>query len=383
MKILLWGSKEYPFGISTGDKYPSGGIEKTIDSLAHWFSIKGQTVIVLTRKIKTNIVFDDSQLLKQNIIVKRMPWIKGRFFRMPSYNLCAFFYLLFTKKDYDILYTRGIFACFLGYFISKLKKTNQYMSSSGITATQKQHNIFKLILKFLEKYTYTRKKVVIFSSKEEKEVFKSELNVDSENYLIIPQGVTINQITEKKVYDLKQKFPGINILYVGRFSKVKNIDLLIRSIKDLNVNLILVGSGEEESKLKSLVFELGLQKKVFFEGFSFDAQNYYKIAKLFVLLSDSEGLSNSLLEAMSLSIPCIVSKTIKLPFNNNDSVILVDKNESKIKLQIEELLKNPSLYEQIAKNAKKEITLNYNWDKISDIYIVEFNKTIFNEKKRL
>lgn len=380
MKILLWGSKEYPFGVSTGDKYPSGGIEKTIDSLAYWFSKKGQTVIIITRKIKTDVVFDDSQLLRQNIIVRRMLWVKGKFLRMPSYNLCAFFYLLFTKRDYDILYTRGIFANFLGFFISKLKGVNQYMSTSGITTTQKQYSLFKLILTYLERYTYTRKRVIIFASKDEKKVFESELKINPAKYIIVPQGVTIKPINEKKVSTLKQKYPKTNILYVGRFSKVKNVDLLIKGVKDLDVNLILIGSGEEELNLKSLVFERGLQKKVFFEGFSRDVQNYYKIAKLFVLLSDSEGLSNSLLEAMSLGIPCIVSKTIKLPFTNKDCVVFVDKDESQIKLQIEKLLNNPSLYERISKNAKKEIALNYNWDRISEIYITEFNKMVFVKK---
>jgi len=380
MNILLWGSKEFPFGISTGDKYPSGGIEKTVDSLSRSFGPQGHKVFVITRKIKVKPDFDDSQLLKQNIIVKRVSWINGKFLRMPSYNLSVFFYLLFTKKNYDILYTHGIFANFLGLFISKLKGVNQYMSPSGVNYTQKQYGFFKFVLKLLEKYTYSRPARVVYSSVNEKELFETKLNIKTKNYLIISQGVNLNKVDPKKVQELTAKFKKPNLLYVGRLSKVKNIDLLIKVMKHISANLIIVGDGEEKENLVALTSKLGLQKKVFFEGYKIDVQNYLSFCDLFVLLSDSEGLSNSMLEAMSMGVPCVISKTIKLPFSKG-CAIFVDQDELEIKSKINELLSDKAFYLKMSKNAEKEIEANYNWDKISCIYIHEFNKSLSNLKK--
>ncbi|MGL5562257.1 MAG: glycosyltransferase [Tannerellaceae bacterium] len=95
------------------------------------------------------------------------------------------------------------------------------------------------------------------------------------------------------------------LLYVGRLSyNQKRIDRLINIWRLIELDsrssewrLVIVGSGEEENKLKALVSKFNL-KRVFFEGVQSDVINYYKTASIFALTSSYEGFPMSLGEAM-------------------------------------------------------------------------------------
>ena len=49
----------------------------------------------------------------------------------------------------------------------------------------------------------------------------------------------------------------------------------------------------------------GLQKAVFLEGFKDNIHEHTRNARMFVLSSDYEGMSNALMEAMMMGLPCI------------------------------------------------------------------------------
>lgn len=62
--------------------------------------------------------------------------------------------------------------------------------------------------------------------------------------------------------------------YVGRLTKGKKIDMLIRALTQVDdCNLILIGSGDQQPLLESLVAELGLEDRVWFQGECYDEQH--------------------------------------------------------------------------------------------------------------
>jgi GalNAc-alpha-(1->4)-GalNAc-alpha-(1->3)-diNAcBac-PP-undecaprenol alpha-1,4-N-acetyl-D-galactosaminyltransferase len=96
------------------------------------------------------------------------------------------------------------------------------------------------------------------------------------------------------------------ILFVGRLSSEKRVDLLIAAWKKINENLPewsleIVGSGEREAALKSSVQDAD---RVHFHGWSNNPQAHYQQASLFALSSDYEGFPLAMLEAMSFGLPC-------------------------------------------------------------------------------
>lgn len=98
---------------------------------------------------------------------------------------------------------------------------------------------------------------------------------------------------------------GIIVIgFVGRFSPEKNLHTLLISFADLvqvdpSIKLVLVGTGPLYSELQSQVRKNGLEGNVIFTGVRYDIAKILSSFDIFVLPSYTEGLSTSLLEAMS------------------------------------------------------------------------------------
>ena len=130
------------------------------------------------------------------------------------------------------------------------------------------------------------------------------------------------------------------ILYFGRLSKEKGVDILIKAMKNIDYHLYVLGTGPIEQELKDLVKKEHLEKKVSLLGFKQgeELDKYIKNAKAVALPSIwYENGPYSAMEAMALGKPLIVSNYGGLPelvengkngfvFNNiNELVNLINK----------------------------------------------------------
>ena len=97
---------------------------------------------------------------------------------------------------------------------------------------------------------------------------------------------------------------------VARFTEVKRLDRVIRAFNsiyqnDKNIHLILVGSGPLENEYRQLAGSLPCSGHIHFTGQVNNPSDYLKIADIFVLSSDNEGLSIALMEAMASGLIAI------------------------------------------------------------------------------
>lgn len=102
------------------------------------------------------------------------------------------------------------------------------------------------------------------------------------------------------------------IVAVGRLEAQKNHKLLLRAFAEFVAEheayvLEIYGKGELEEELKALARELGIEKRVRLHGFSGRVKEEINNAAMYVLSSDYEGISNSMLEAIALGIPVIAT----------------------------------------------------------------------------
>ncbi len=100
------------------------------------------------------------------------------------------------------------------------------------------------------------------------------------------------------------------ICAAGRLSEEKNYHLLINAFKGIadlhpEYSLSIYGQGVMENELKEYVDSIGLADRIVFEGYCADVHERMKKAEIFVLSSNSEGLPNSLMEAMAMGFPVI------------------------------------------------------------------------------
>lgn len=106
----------------------------------------------------------------------------------------------------------------------------------------------------------------------------------------------------------------IVIGHIGRISFQKNQEFLISVFANLysnmkDIKLILIGGGDD-SKLRDLVKEKGIEDRVLFLGLQTNAENFYSVFDFFFFPSNYEGLPVTLLEAQANGLPILASEVI-------------------------------------------------------------------------
>jgi len=130
--------------------------------------------------------------------------------------------------------------------------------------------------------------------------------IDTEHFQ--PEGPTA-QLRQLLGVDSSSIFIGS----IARFSLDKDQETLIRAFNEIvqshdgEYALLLVGDGETKQPLQALSDSLGISDKVHFMGFRSDIVEILRELDIYVLPSHTEGLSISLLEAMSTACPVVAS----------------------------------------------------------------------------
>lgn len=105
---------------------------------------------------------------------------------------------------------------------------------------------------------------------------------------------------------------------VGRLSPEKGFDVLLHALARLlargaDVELLLVGEGEQRGPLQALADSLGCGDRIHLAGFQGDPRCFYEAMDLFVLSSLREGLPNVVLEAMAMEVPLVATRIAGVP----------------------------------------------------------------------
>lgn len=103
------------------------------------------------------------------------------------------------------------------------------------------------------------------------------------------------------------------ISYIGRLSRQKGLDVLVKAIKNLQEQLcgmkvFIVGDGELKPMLQKMVCEYGLEDIINFTGAVSNVTDYYQQSSIIVMPSYYEGLPLVLLEAMACGVPVVASR---------------------------------------------------------------------------
>ena len=101
--------------------------------------------------------------------------------------------------------------------------------------------------------------------------------------------------------------PSQYLLHVGSFTKVKRHDILLQAyaLSEQTLPLLLIGKGPLEPEIRSLISQLGLEKKVTLLGFKTNPYPYISRAHGLIVSSQSEALPTVILEAIALNTPVI------------------------------------------------------------------------------
>lgn len=138
-----------------------------------------------------------------------------------------------------------------------------------------------------------------------------ELGIDGSRMEVLYNGVDTSSFRPLEVRAAEAGAADpLRIGSVGRLVAVKNYGLLLNAFARLPqpaCRLVLIGEGPERAALERLAGELGIRDRVDFAGHRDDVPQLLRTLDVFVLPSLSEGMSNTLLEAMATGIPAVAS----------------------------------------------------------------------------
>ena len=132
-----------------------------------------------------------------------------------------------------------------------------------------------------------------------------------ESLTVLPNPVDIEAIRSALLSPTEGwKGPGPHLLAVGRLSREKGFDLLLKAFAEVKLrfptaDLAIAGEGPEKMALEGLRETLGLTRAVRFLGLVGTPAIHFPGATLMVASSRTEGLPNALLEAAASGLPIV------------------------------------------------------------------------------
>lgn len=300
-----------------------------------------------------------------------------------SYSLLALYVkTLVEQLEIDIIHIHSSYDTIPSIFFSLKKKVPLVLTAHGLNhiyfAKESDVRLFEDYKKrYKEIFSIPSKIISISSTNTERALSVGAL---PKKIVRIPNGININEwkpipkedARKKLDIDLDKKI----VLFTGNLQKRKGIDILIESFRQVvdeisEVNLIIVGSGEEEKNLKFLTNKLGLHASVKFTGRVSDEELklWYNACDVYVLPSKSEGLSIAMLEAMSLEKPIITTKpemgTYDCLIDGENGYFVDYGNIDELAQKIIKILEDNDLAEKFGRKSRELIENEYNWEKIA------------------
>jgi glycosyltransferase involved in cell wall biosynthesis len=135
----------------------------------------------------------------------------------------------------------------------------------------------------------------------------------------------------RRAAENRKRNSPLRILYVGRLSRAKNVDVLLSAVARLpEVRCTIVGSGPERRALVRQAAILGVSDRVRFAGgVSFgDVLDFYEDSDVLVLASDTEGWPKAIAEGMAFGLVCIGSDRGLVPqmLGEGRGIVIPPKN---------------------------------------------------------
>jgi glycosyltransferase involved in cell wall biosynthesis len=154
--------------------------------------------------------------------------------------------------------------------------------------------------------------------------------------------------------------PDVDLVFVGNFIPRKQVDRLLRALHIVHetrpqTNLLLVGDGDLRGELETLAQSLGIAHAVEFHGHSDRVVDQLRRGRVFVLLSNAEGLPMSMIEAMCTGLPVVVTNVganaSVIHDGDNGYLVPSPADPSLVADRILRLLSDPARYQQMRHGA--------------------------------
>ena len=187
-----------------------------------------------------------------------------------------------------------------------------------------------------------------------------------------------NSVNPEFAIDRYEGDRPLKICMVGRMDENKNQKMALKAFSQITgdhpgARLILMGDGPVRDKLMRLSQELGISDKVEFTGVVSDVRDRLYDAYAFLLTSDTEGMPNTLLEAMSLGVACISTDCpcggpAEVIEDGVNGILVKPGDSDGLAIALEKLISDNELMESLGRAAHetmkdyRPIVVNSRWE---------------------
>jgi glycosyltransferase involved in cell wall biosynthesis len=185
----------------------------------------------------------------------------------------------------------------------------------------------------------------------------------------IPNGVVLPSRADlagaRRALKISESAPVV--VYVGRLCQEKGTSTLAAAwprVTTRGAQLIVAGDGPDRHMLDAI-------PGVRIDGFVGDVSPYYAAADVFVLPSESEGISNALLEAMAYGLPVIataVGGNRQVIANDRVGMLVPPMDPAALASALDGLLRDPERTHQMGDAAREHVRARWSFDAMVDAY---------------
>lgn len=241
----------------------------------------------------------------------------------------------------------------------------------GFWITSKQKLALKPLYRFADLFIANADVVAKF--------FANEFQLPHYKFRVIRNGVDPTQLP------FKQPREPVAIGILGNMTReVKRIDLFISAAALLKkrypeLSWHVIGDGHLKSQLALQAKQLNVDEKIIFAGRVSPAAEYLKNIDIGIICSDSEGLSNAIIEYMFTGVTVVatsVGGNPELVTHGKTGLLVPPKDAKALASAIESLIQNPDARISMTYKARDFVECEYSWNHCVKSHLEIYNKSI-------
>lgn len=294
--------------------------------------------------------------------------------KIPRFRFSAYRTFIRDMKEIqpDIIHSHfNSYYTLLPYFLSKKIAAKFILTIHTNSVHYTSTSLINRILVRLESFAIKNAKMIVVpvSYDMHSYLLQSNLNLSEDFYKVIHNGIdsiffSREVVSPASLDDLGITEEDILLINSARLEPVKNQEVIIYAMQEIvkthpHIKLLCLGNtGSNFSYYSSLVTELKLENSVLFLGEKSDIASYLAKAHIGVFPSKSEGLSNALLEMMSMELPVILSDipSFREVMEGMEYPLFVDVNDSnKLARYVIELVENENSRKEIGTMCRQQL----------------------------
>ncbi len=350
-----------------------GGAEQQALVLAHTLKGKGVLVEFVAPHLEKELPLQEQI---EGFQLTRIPFPRIKFLGAILLMIKFSNYIIRNRRNYSYVHVHitKLLATSLGITkpIHKLRVITKVSGhaefTGGVLDKSQKFNLTNRIMRhFIKKLDYVQavseytKDVLLDNGFSKEKILQLPNAVDTAKY---------NSLDIKRV-----KTASIRFGFCGRVEKVKGLDTLIEAFKNLKIQseleleVIIAGNGSYINQIKDMARSAGVEECIEFLGSIDDVPGFLNEIDIYIQPSYAEGLSNSVLEAMSAGLPVIASKisgNLDLVEDGVNGMLFEPGNSVALSEKMKEMIATPKRRIEMGENNRKKIEVNYSTNSIGE-----------------